>query len=196
MHLRKMYLRNMYLRHTYLRNISSTLFVVLAAITLSSCVTTAVDLCSIPLKSGLDNAIREAEEKLSNGCEYSFDSYFTQMLDIAMENPAAENKRQFSDFLVRTSDTGIISKRQAKSIYNRYFNIKFVSLTGDYNTCSQTCPIRKKVLAEMRGELLDKELGLVRASLDNASYYRADNLLKEAQLVLEATCRACEAGKL
>ena len=36
----------------------------------------------------------------------------------------------------------------------------------------------------------------VLASADNASYYRADHLLKEAQLVLEATCRACEAGNL
>lgn len=185
----------MHLRKMYLKNIMSMFFVVLASLTLSSCVTT-VDVCSVPLKSGLGNAIREAEDRLSNGCEYSFDSYFAQLLDIAMENPAAENKRQFSDFLVRASDTGIISKRQAKSIYNRYFNIKFVSLTGDYNTCSQTCPTRRKILAEMRGELLDKELGLMRASLDNASYYRADNLLKEAQLVLEATCRACEAGKL
>ena len=122
--------------------------------------------------------------------------YFAQLLDIAADNPSPDNKRQFSDFLVRVSDQGVISKRQAKATYNRYFNIKFVSLTGEYNTCSQTCPVRKNVLAEMQGELLDKELGLVRASEDSASYYRADHLLKEAQLVLEATCRACEAGSL
>ena len=181
----------------YLRNISIFVVFILASLTLASCVTTdTVDVCSTPLRPGLSNAIREADDKLSEGCEYSFDNYFVQLLDIAAENPDANNKRQFSDFLVRANDSGIISKRQAKSTYNRYFNIKFVSLTGEYNTCSQTCPTRSRVLAEMQSELLDKELGLVRASADNASYYRADHLLKEVQLVLEATCRACEAGNL
>ncbi|MDZ7684833.1 MAG: hypothetical protein U5O39_07340 [Gammaproteobacteria bacterium] len=93
------------------------------------------------------------------------------------------------------SDRATISKRQARDIYNRYFNVKFVSLTGDYNTCTQTCPTRAKVLAEMQRELADKELGLVQATRDPNAYYRADLLLKEAQLVLEATCRACEAGE-
>lgn len=168
-----------------------------ASILLAACTTTqTVDTCSVPSNSSLASSIRVVEEKLSNGCEYSFDRYFGQLLDIAVNNPDSGNKRQFSDFLVRISEQGLISKRQAKAKYNRYFNVKFVSLTGDYNTCSQTCPVRARVLAEMQSELLDKELGLVRASEDNASYYRADHLLKEAQLVLEATCRACEAGNL
>ena len=100
----------------------------------------------------------------------------------------------FSDHLMRVNDMGIISRRQAEGLYNRYFNIKFVSLQGDYNTCSQTCPVRQQVLSDMRAELHDKELGLMRASNDAASFYRADTLLKEADLVLEATCRACSAG--
>ena len=100
----------------------------------------------------------------------------------------------FSDHLMRVNDMGVISKRQAELLYNRYFNVKFVSLRGDYNTCSQTCPVRDQVMSDMRAELHDKELGLMRASADRASFYRADNLLKEADLVLEATCRACGAG--
>ncbi len=140
--------------------------------------------------------MRMAESKLSTGCEYSLDNYLDQLLDIAANNPDSDNRRQFSDFLVRISDQGVISKRQAKSTYNRYFNVKFVSLTGEYNTCSQTCPVKSRVLADMQSELLDKELGLVQASQDSASYYRADHLLKEVQLVLEATCRACESETL
>lgn len=168
-----------------------------ASLLLAACSTTqTADTCSVSLNSSLASSIRVVEDKLSSGCEYSFDRYFGQLLDIAVNNPDPANKRQFSDFLVRISDQGLISKRQAKTKYNRYFNIKFVSLTGDYNTCSQTCPVRARVLAEMQSELVDKELGLVRASEDNPSYYRADHLLKEVQLVLEATCRACEAGNL
>ena len=71
-----------------------------------------------------------------------------------------------------------------------------VSFTGDYNTCAQTCPIQDHVISNMKGELQDKQLGLLRVSSDKASYYRADTLLKEAQLVLEATCRACDAGSV
>jgi hypothetical protein len=165
------------------------------AILLAAACQTAEPICSISLRPSLATAMRVAEDKLSSGCEYSFDDYFSQLLEIAAKNPDAENRRLFSDFLVRVSDEGIVSKRQARSRYNRYFNIKFVSLAGDYNTCSQTCPVQDKVLADMQVELLDKELGLVQASEDSASYYRADHLLKQAQLVLEATCKACDAGE-
>ena len=166
-----------------------------ALMLLAACATTqTADYCSVSLEPSLSSAMHIAEDKLSAGCEYSFDNYFEQLLSVATENPNRDNKRLFSDFLVSISDQGIISKRQARATYNRYFNVKFVSLTGDYNTCSQTCPVRDKVLADMYGELLDKEQGLVKASEDSATYYRSDHLLKEAQLVLEATCRACEAG--
>ena len=51
-----------------------------------------------------------------------------------------ENKRVFSEFLVWSSDQGLLSKRQAEDYYNRYFNVKFMSMKGDYNNCSHTCP--------------------------------------------------------
>lgn len=165
------------------------------AFLVSACATTTPTAsCNIAPGSDLNRAVAMAEDKLASGCAYHFDEYFDAMLAIAADNPDADNKQVFSNFLVGASDAGTISKRQARALYNRYFNVKFVSLTGDYNTCSQTCPTRARVLADMERELLDKELGLMKASGDSASYYRADLLLKEAQLVLEATCQACEAG--
>ena len=50
-------------------------------------------------------------------------------------------------------------------------------------------------MRSMERELTDKERGLMRISLDNAGYYRADELYQEVELVLEATCTACEAGR-
>jgi hypothetical protein len=180
-----------------IKNMSVFSLIVAASFLLAACTSTQVaDACTVSFDSSLAKSMRTVEGKLSDGCEYSFDNYFEQLLDVAADNPDADNKRQFSDFLVRVSDQGVISKRQAKATYNRYFNVKFVSLTGEYNTCSQTCPVRSRVLADMQSELLDKQTGLVEASEDSASYYRADLLLKETQLVLEATCRACEAGSL
>jgi hypothetical protein len=156
--------------------------------------TPTADYCAAPLSGSLESAIDDAQSRLANGCEYHFDGYFEQLLVIAEANPDPENKRLFSDHLVHVSDDALISKRQAKLLYNRYFNVKFVSLAGDYNTCAQTCPVRAQVLADMKAELRDKELGLLHASQDRQSFYRADKLLKETELVLEATCRACSAG--
>jgi hypothetical protein len=50
-------------------------------------------------------------------------------------------------------------------------------------------------MRHMQRELSDKERGLMRVSLDHAGYYRADELYQEVELVLEATCTACEAGR-
>jgi hypothetical protein len=150
--------------------------------------------CTVHIGNDLSSAMHHVESRLADGCVYQFDGYFQQLLNIAEANPDADNKKLFSEHLVRVSDAGVISKRQAKALYNRYFNVKFVSLTGDYNTCSQTCPVQTDVMRSMRDELKDKERGLLKASTDQASYYRADHLLKEAQLVLEATCQACASG--
>ena len=118
----------------------------------------------------------------------------------AMVDRHAETESDLSR-LPELSDQELLAGLRAQSephfgeLYNRYFNVKFVSLQGDYNTCSQTCPIRKQVMSDMQAELHDKELGLLRASNDASSFYRADTLLKETDLVLEATCRACLAGE-
>ena len=168
----------------------------LFAISVAACTTTPVaSHCTAGLSSSLEKAIYDVDVRLGTGCEYHFDSYFAQLLSIAESNPSSENKVLFSDFLMRANESGVISKRQARDYYNRYFNVKFVSLTGDYNTCAQACPVQGQVMSNMQNELRDKQVGLLKASDDKTSYYRADHLLKEAQLVLEATCRACAAGE-
>jgi len=48
-------------------------------------------------------------------------------------------------------------------------------------------------MLNMERELSDKERGLLKVSLDNDAYYRADELYQEIDLVLEATCTACNA---
>lgn len=167
----------------------------LAIFLVSACTTTpVVSHCDGDLGRTLNSAIQSAESKLQSGCEYHFDRYFNDLIEIAKANPDPLNKSLFSDFLVRASDNGTISKRQAIERYNRFFNVKFVSFTGDYNTCSQVCPVQAQTLANMQAELRDKQAGLLDASKDQQSYYRADHLLKETQLVIEATCRACNAG--
>lgn len=149
--------------------------------------------CVVPTGHDPDTAFRDVQHALNNGCEHRFDDYFAYLLTVAEGDPGPENKRMFSEFLIAMSDDGLISKRQAQTRYNRYFNVKFVSLQGDFNNCTQTCPIQRKVMTDMEDELVDKEQGLLKVSADTESYYRADQLLKETELVLEATCLACGA---
>jgi hypothetical protein len=150
--------------------------------------------CGSPQNRNLERAIEDVKHSLSNGCEAHFDRFYDDLLNIAEGDPKAENKRVFSDFLLWAGDEGLLSQRQARDYYNRYFNVKFMALQGDYNNCSHTCPRRERVMLDMERELGDKERGLLKVSLDNAAYYRADELYQEVELVLEATCTACAAG--
>lgn len=161
---------------------------------LASCAT-APPPCNGPQSKNLDTAISQVKQTLNNGCEAHFDRYYDDLLTVAEGDPKPENKRIFSEFLVWAGDEGLLSQRQAKNYYNRYFNVKFMALQSEYNNCSHTCPVRDRVMINMERELSDKERGLLKVSLDNEGYYRADELYQEVELVLEATCTACAAGR-
>lgn len=168
-------------------------FVIAGSFILASCATSPPP-CGSPQSRNLDRAVEDVKQSLSNGCEAHFDRFYDDLLNIAEGDPKPENKRVFSDFLLWSSDEGLLSQRQARDYYNRYFNVKFMALQGDYNNCSHTCPRRERVMLDMERELVDKERGLLKVSLDNDGYYRADELYQEVELVLEATCTACAAG--
>ena len=148
--------------------------------------------CPMPTGHNVDAAFSIAEGALMNGCHARFDAYFEKLLTVAEGDPDPGNRKRFSNFLVSASESGLLSKRQAQQYYNRYFNVKFVSLMGDYNNCAYSCPRRTVLISRMEQELADKERGLLRIVEDRDSYYRADRLLKETELVLAATCDACE----
>lgn len=171
--------------------------VLLSALTLSACsaLNTRQDACPMPQGHNLEAAFETTKERMLDGCETRFDDYLSHLLTIAEGDPQPENRQRFSEFLVWASDEGLLSRRQAQSLYNRYFNVKFVSMMGDYDNCSSTCPNKSVVLSRMEQELSDKELGLLRVSADKEAYYRADHLFKETELVLEATCSACAVGR-
>lgn len=171
-----------------------TLILSIGLFALAGCATTPPP-CNSPQTRNLDAAVDDVQTALANGCEAEFDRYFDDLLTIAEGDPKPENKRTFSEFLVWSNDQGLLSRRQAQRYYNRYFNVKFMSLEGDYNNCSHTCPRLDRVFLDMERELSDKERGLLKVSQDNDGYYRADELYKEVELVLEATCTACAAGQ-
>jgi len=147
--------------------------------------------CSLPEGPDLDRAISAARFDLETGCEHQFDQYFQRLLTIAEGDPKKDNKATFSEFLIWANEEGLLSKRQARETYTRYFGVKYVSLVSDYSVCDQTCPRQQEVMREMNSELVDKERGLLKVSADRREYYRANRLFQETELVLEATCEAC-----
>ena len=171
-----------------------SLLVVLSALILASCATSPPP-CDSPQTRNLNAAVDHVKDSLSSGCAAHFDRYYDDLLRTAEGDPKPGNKRVFSEFLVWSADEGLLSQRQAKDHYNRYFNVKFMTLQSDYNNCSHTCPRRDRVMLDMERELSDKERGLLKVSLDSDGYYRADELFQEVELVLEATCTACSAGQ-
>jgi hypothetical protein len=171
----------------------ASLLLVLCTGALASCATAPPDCAGLQTRN-LETAFEQAKTRLGEGCAAHFDTYFDALLKTAEGDPKPGNKRSFSEFLVWAADEGILSRQQARDYYNRYFNVKFVSLAGDYNNCSHTCPRRDRVMLDMERELTDKERGLMKVSQDNQAYYRSDELYREVELVLEATCTACAAG--
>ena len=164
-----------------------------AALLLTSCASSPPP-CDGPQTRNLSAAIGHVKNSLEAGCTAHFEAYYDDLLGIAEGDPKPENKRVFSEFLVWSADEGLLSQRQARDYYNRYFNVKFMTLQSDYNNCSHTCPRRDRVMLDLERELSDKERGLLKVSLDSDGYYRADELYQEVELVLEATCTACSAG--
>jgi hypothetical protein len=147
--------------------------------------------CGLPEGPNLEQAMSAARFDLKTGCAQQFDQYFQRLLTIAEGDPKKDNKAAFSDFLIWANEEGLLSKRQARELYTRYFGVKYVSLISDYSVCAQTCPRRQEVMREMNRELVDKEQGLLKVSADQPEYYRANRLFQETELVLDATCEAC-----
>jgi hypothetical protein len=147
--------------------------------------------CNLPQGTNLDQALAAARFDLGVGCEDRFDAYFQRLMSIAEGDPQADNKARFSDFLLWANTQGLLSKLQARTLYTRYFGVKYTSLQGDYSVCSEACPKKSQVLRDMQNELGDKEQGLLKVAADRRSFQRAHRLLQETELVLEATCTSC-----
>ena len=148
--------------------------------------------CPLPSGNLVGAAFETARTTLSNpDCRYKFDAVFQSLLSTCEGDPGVKNKEKFSELLVWAKDEGIISRKQASELYTSYFSHRFVSLPGDYQTCSH-CPRLKPILDECRDELKKKEQGLLKAASDKATFAKASDDLNNIEVILEATCSACK----
>ena len=181
------------MEHTLLKCLSG-LSAGLLTLLLSGCATTSESQpCRLPESKNVESAFRHAREELTRSeCHYRFDAYYQRLLEVAEGDPNPGHARRFSDFLLWSNSQDIINRRTAKDYYNRYFSYKFVSLPDNYSNCGYTCRVRDEVAANMREELRDKDKGLLKVTGDREKYARANDLYESMQLLIEATCTACE----
>ncbi len=178
--------------HTTLQTgLLAAVLVFISACQSTGSMTQSAEICTAPLSQRLDLAIAESQTRMESGCQAQHTVLFEQLLTVGEGDPKPENKRMFSDYLVWASDKGVISPLQAKETYTRYFGIKFVSGLSDYNTCAAFCPVEVELLADMKVELNEKARGLLTVSKDQSTYGRANSLFSELELVIAATCKAC-----
>jgi hypothetical protein len=104
-----------------------SLLAALSALFLASCATSPPP-CDGPQSRNLSAAVDHVKNSLASGCSAHFDRYYDDLLRTAEGDPKPGNKRVFSEFLVWSADEGLLSQRQAKDHYNRYFNVKFMTL--------------------------------------------------------------------
>jgi len=124
-------------------------------------------------------------------CVYQFDAILTRLLTISEGDPQLRNKQRFSAFLQWSQGQGIISQKQAKTYYTRYFGLYFMTLprTG-YTTCSM-CPKVAQLRRQLHAEVGQKKIGLLRVSGDKKTYQKAVNDHNALQTILKAVCHAC-----
>ncbi len=152
----------------------------------------AVQYCTIPSGHLVDEAFEQAKSTLSRpDCVYRFDEIFKALLNIAEGAPDEGHKQKFYELLEWSRNGGLISKVSAQEYYTRYFHHMFYSLPREYQTCSY-CPRLSQIMKDLQDELKQKAQGLNRICKDKIGYAKAAGDLQTLDLILEATCKACE----
>jgi hypothetical protein len=127
-------------------------------------------------------------------CHSNFDSYFGHLMDIAVENPAAGNKGQFANLIRAGIDSGAISSRQGKQLFNEYFEPEFFALKGEARSNCVALQQKADYFRDMDTELQNKKIGLLDALGDEASFRASQRYYQDLVTVIEAIDHSCEAS--
>jgi len=162
---------------------------------LPACQVTPEAECTLPSGTDVEQAFDHAREELGRkACASRFEDNFERLLDIAAGAPDLEHSRRFSEFLLWADGQEIITRSSAEDYYNRYFSPKFASLPDEQNNCTHTCPVQAEVGRDMRQELSQKDIGLLKVTNDPRKYARANSNYYSILTLIEATCEACRAA--
>jgi len=175
-----------------------TAFIALLAIaTITGCASNTVARvsCSVPSAQTVDGFVAAATEELGkHSCESNFHSYFEYLMDVAVENPAAANKVHFARLIRAGIDSGAISSREGKRVFNQYFEPEFFALKGEARSNCVALQQKAAYVVEMDTELKNKKVGLLDALGDEASFRLSQRYYQDLLTVIDAVDHSCEAS--
>lgn len=148
--------------------------------------------CSMPTSKSLKGAMAEARETLSKPkCRYKFEELFTALLAAGQGNPQRDNCKRFETFLAWSIDgPAVISEREARVLWMRYFDSRFSFPQPHYSICS-VCDKRDEIMMQVERELADKRLGLIEICDHERKFKTAHANWVTLKIFLKAACEAC-----
>ena len=147
--------------------------------------------CVLPSSILLDEAIQQSKNLLRrHRCFYQFDTVFERLKQAGTGNPGEQNKSHFAEFLNWSKKRGIITKKQASNLYNRYFGEVFISLPERGNICSHSAK-NQQFRNNLDKELIQKKEGMISILGDNKKFNSIYKQYTELAFVLDMAEQAC-----
>jgi hypothetical protein len=178
-----------------LQKIGLLLTIVLA----TGCATTQPVSVSVNIAEGCDAvnskkltmAFEQSRDHLARSeCAPFFDQHFNSLRRIATGDPKLENRAQFAGWLSWASKQGVITVKQSKEHYNRYFNETFVSLPKQGHICGHIQT--KRPVTDMTLELTQKREGYLDILGDSKGYNQVHEQYQDMKFMLESMETACQ----
>lgn len=151
----------------------------------------AAPVCDAIDSKQVDAAFGEARNNLSRAeCAPYFEQNFSKLREVAQGDPGDDNRSRFAAWLNWSSDKGIITARQAKEMYTRYFHDTFVSLPSQGHVCGYLKDDSLKTA--MKLELVQKREGYTRIAGDAEGFNRVHLQYEDMMLMLDSVNSACK----
>lgn len=148
--------------------------------------------CSISDTNNIDRLFEQVSGRLENpACHYQFRDYQQRLLTAAKGAPEAENEARFAGLLRSSIDRGIISKRQGRALFSRYFDPEFYAVKSEARSSCSSLRDKDELYAGMRSELAYKREGMLEILDDEERFRRAQHYYNDLRLVFEAVDTAC-----
>jgi hypothetical protein len=127
--------------------------------------------CPIPFGYQLAPAIAMAEQTLMS-CPDKLDDVFAALVEVATHSPDKENAALIQDMLKKLVGMNRISETYSKTLYQKYFSHRFVSVhdTKVYNLQAELDFIKEN----LRKELAFKKVGFVECCNDREGYRKVE----------------------
>ena len=112
----------------------------------------------------------------------------------AVENPTVANKAQFAKLIRAGIDSGAISSREGKRLFNEYFEPEFFALKGEARSNCVALRQKDDYFSDMNTELQNKKTGLLDVLGDETGFRLSQRYYQDLVTVIDAVGHSCEAS--